>query len=636
MSADHNLETAVLEARPGLIGILCCDHARQVTDGDRPAGKPLAEGFEVLAGQKCRRADDGHLLTGHGDDEGSPQRHLGLAKADVATDQPVHGRALGQIGQDIADGVQLVVGFLIGEAGTEFVEQPLRRDHDLALAQGPFGGQRDQALGHFAQTGPRLRLAALPTGAAQPVQLHALGLGAVAGQQVDVLDREIQLGIAGIGQLQTVVGGLLDVEGTQAFVASDAMVEVDHQVARGQGRGLGEEVGGAALFPWPSQPVAEDIGLGDDDQVPGLEPRLNRQHSPQVKGVGRRLDVGPVTHGHDRVQAMVRQHGGQAFRRPLAPGGKQHLAAGLPQAARMGGNRLEQIDAVLGTLGGERPAQPPTRIISGAAQGAELDDVAMRQRRGPVPGGQVQGIGRQGVAATGAASGSTPGRLAPRFKGVHRQVPTLAAGLIGLAVQIDDGVGRQIVEQRLQLRVEQRQPVLQTLTTRALTDGGVEGIIARRPEALEIAGAEARYGLGIQQGLGHRGQLHGGQLAGRALGGRIEGADRLQLLPEHVEAYRLVETGRIDVDHPAPNGIFAALGHGRGADIAIGGEIGLESRRIEVTANMGLESGRGRYGARWRPLHGGAHGGDNQARSPGRTAPGQQAERRHALRRDRG
>ena len=81
------------------------------------AGEPLAEGPEMLAGQQGRRADDGYLLTGHGDHKGGPQRHLGLAEADVAADQAIHGCALAQVFQHIADGVQLVVRLFIREAG---------------------------------------------------------------------------------------------------------------------------------------------------------------------------------------------------------------------------------------------------------------------------------------------------------------------------------------------------------------------------------------------------------------------------------------------------------------------------------------------------------------------------------------
>ena len=56
-------------------------------------GKPRKrsrEGLVVLAREQRRRHDDRDLLAVHRRDEGGAQRHLGLAEADVAADQPVH------------------------------------------------------------------------------------------------------------------------------------------------------------------------------------------------------------------------------------------------------------------------------------------------------------------------------------------------------------------------------------------------------------------------------------------------------------------------------------------------------------------------------------------------------------------
>ena len=120
----------------------------------------------MLARQQGRRRDDRHLLPRHGDDEGGPQRHLSLAEADIAADQAIHRCALAQILQHVADGVQLIVGFLIGEARAELGEQTRRRRDRIGLAQRPFGGQSDQPLGHGAQTFLGLGLSRLPACAA--------------------------------------------------------------------------------------------------------------------------------------------------------------------------------------------------------------------------------------------------------------------------------------------------------------------------------------------------------------------------------------------------------------------------------------------------------------------------------------
>jgi hypothetical protein len=51
----------------------------------------------MLARQQGGRHHHRDLLPAHGGDEGGAQRHLGLAEADIAADQPVHRPARGQI-----------------------------------------------------------------------------------------------------------------------------------------------------------------------------------------------------------------------------------------------------------------------------------------------------------------------------------------------------------------------------------------------------------------------------------------------------------------------------------------------------------------------------------------------------------
>ena len=265
----------------------------------------------MLPCQQRRRADDGHLLAGHGHHKGGPQGHLGLAEADVAADQAIHRRALSEVLQHIADGVQLVVRLFVGEAGTEFVEQAVRRNDGVRCPQRPLGRERYQPLGHVAQAGLGLGLARLPARAPQTIQLRPVRVRAVAGQQVDILDRQIQLAVAGVDQLQTVVGGLLDIQRLQPLVASDPVVEVDDQIAGREGRGLGQEVRGPPLLLGPRQPVAQHVGFGNDRDIGRLEPVFDRQDTAQIQVLRCRLDIGPVTHRDDMIQSVVGQHGGQ-------------------------------------------------------------------------------------------------------------------------------------------------------------------------------------------------------------------------------------------------------------------------------------------------------------------------------------
>ena len=77
---------------------------------------------------KCCRASsvvgtiDRDLLAVHGRDESRAQRHFGLAEADIAADEAIHRTSGFEIADHGIDRGLLIVGFLIGKAGAEFVE----------------------------------------------------------------------------------------------------------------------------------------------------------------------------------------------------------------------------------------------------------------------------------------------------------------------------------------------------------------------------------------------------------------------------------------------------------------------------------------------------------------------------------
>ena len=350
------------------------------------------------------------------------------------------------------------------------------------------------------------------------------------------------------------------------------MIEVDHQVAGRQGGGLGEEVGRPPLLLRPRQPVAQHVGLGDDGNLIRLEPVLDRQDAAQIQILRRVQHIGPAAHRDDMLQPVIRQHGRQTLGRAFGPRREQHPLAGRLHRLGVARHGLEQIDAVLRPLGREAAAQPAACILARAAERRQPPHPAARQRAVPVALAQIQPFGRQGAIGRPALAhrGVPPGLI-----GVAGQVPALAPGRFDLIVEEQAGIVGQIVEQRLQPVVEQRQPVLHALPPRALADGRIERIVARRAEQAEIAGPEPRDAVGVQQGLGHGSQMHFAKLAGRALGRRVEGADRLQLGPEHVQPHRLLEARREDIDHPATHSELAFFRHRRGAHIAVGREITL-------------------------------------------------------------
>ena len=238
---------------------------RRLPDLHRKALEALGEGLGVLARQQRGRHHHRDLLAAHHGGERRAQRHLGLAEADVAADEPVHRTAGGEIVERGVDRGLLVVGLLVGKARGELVggaglHRQLRR-----FAKLPLGRDLDQFVGDLADAVLQPRLAGLPAGAAEPVELDAGVLGAVARQQLDVLDRQVELGALGVVDFQAVVrrAGRLDV--LQADEAADAVIDMHDQIAGGEARHLGDEVVGAlGRPPRPHQPVAQNVLLADE------------------------------------------------------------------------------------------------------------------------------------------------------------------------------------------------------------------------------------------------------------------------------------------------------------------------------------------------------------------------------------
>ena len=152
----------------------------------------------MLASEQGRRGDHGDLHSGHRGDERGTQRHLGLAEADVADDQPVHRAAGAEIAENVANRAILVVGLLVRGAVDEGGVAGVGLG-DRAGAQRAGGGGLDELASDLADPLLHPRLAPLPGLAAQFVERHALAFAAVARKDVDILDRDVELVAAGIG-----------------------------------------------------------------------------------------------------------------------------------------------------------------------------------------------------------------------------------------------------------------------------------------------------------------------------------------------------------------------------------------------------------------------------------------------------
>ena len=105
---------------------------------------------------------------------------------------------------------------------------------------------------------------------------------AVAAQQLDVLDRQIELGVVGVLDLDAVVRRAHRLDLLEAEEAADAVIDVDDEIAGREAGRLGQRVRRLLAPLRPQQPLAEDVLLGQHDQVVGLEAVLERQHDERA------------------------------------------------------------------------------------------------------------------------------------------------------------------------------------------------------------------------------------------------------------------------------------------------------------------------------------------------------------------
>src|SRR5712692_10062373 len=189
MGADHDIDGALREGFLDLRQLLRRDQARGLRDIDRKAAKPFGEGFGVLPRQQRRRYNNSDLFTVKRDREGRAQRHLGLAKSDVAADQPVHRPAAFEVLQGDIDRSELIFGLFIWKTRAELVIDVRLHWHSRRLMQMPLGGDFYQFAGYFTDAILQLGLARLPTGTAEPIEFDIGLVGTEARQQLDIFDR---------------------------------------------------------------------------------------------------------------------------------------------------------------------------------------------------------------------------------------------------------------------------------------------------------------------------------------------------------------------------------------------------------------------------------------------------------------
>ena len=119
---------------------------------------------------------------------------------------------------------------------------------------------------------------------------------AVAREDVDILDRHVELVAAGIGRARrNRAAPAADRDLGQPLIAADAVIDMDDEIA-GRERGeLGEEgVGALAALAAADEPVAEHVLLGEQRDVGGGEAVVEREDD-RARRPGRRRRAPPAS-----------------------------------------------------------------------------------------------------------------------------------------------------------------------------------------------------------------------------------------------------------------------------------------------------------------------------------------------------
>ena len=197
-------------------------------DAHRKGGEAPGEGPGVLPREQRGRHQDSHLFAVHGDLEGGPHGDLGLAVADVAADQQVHGMRLLQRLGDLLDRPLLVGCFLILETGGKgFRLRAVGREGvaggdraDRVQVEQIFGQFFDRPFGPFG--------GAHPGRAAQPIQAGMAAFHAdIFLDQVEPVERHIDFVAARIREFQKIAFEAAEGQPLEPLIAADAVAQVD-------------------------------------------------------------------------------------------------------------------------------------------------------------------------------------------------------------------------------------------------------------------------------------------------------------------------------------------------------------------------------------------------------------------------
>ena len=266
---------------------------------------------------------------------------------------------------------------------------------------------------------------------------------------------------------------------------------------------------------------------------------------------------------------MVREHVTHAVARAFAPQRDCNALAGGLQRQDMRRNRLEHIRARFGTFGRKIASLPCLHIDRTGIRHSEWrqpSDCRCLEALSPLGFTKIESLCRQRFIGRRDALFQ---RFVARIVVVCNLREALMCSVFRQMLKCERRT-RQVVKNRLEFPVEQRQPVLHTRIAPPFAHSFVKQVVRRcRAEFGDVARPEATNGFSNELEFRYRNEIEAAQLFLAALRLRIKCADCFEGITEKIETYRHIHTGRIEVKNAATHGVVARLAHGGGTDIAV-------------------------------------------------------------------
>ena len=265
---DDDIDLALGEVADDVALLAVGAEPAEDLDADGIGLESLGEGGEVLLGEDGGGHEYGDLEAVGDGLEGSAKGDLGLAVADIAADEPVHGPDAFHIALHVEDGLGLVGGLLVGKGVFE-LDLPWRVEGEgVALGQLAGGVEGQQFGGHLAGGAFDAGLGTLPLLRAEPGERgRTVERRDVWGHAVEVLHGDVELVALGVVDDEVLAVVALARGASGAGEPAHAMLDVDDVVTGVQ---LGQERVASSRSSAGCRTTlggAEYLGVAQDDET---------------------------------------------------------------------------------------------------------------------------------------------------------------------------------------------------------------------------------------------------------------------------------------------------------------------------------------------------------------------------------